>query len=127
MTAFMTPFGLLRMTTLLQGYINGVQVFDRVIQKVLKDAISETRRKPFSDDVAVKPVSRNYYLYKEGKPEEVAPRIRRYVLEAIASLDKVLADIERAGVTMSGEKSEFLKDSLKVVAYVCRKDWRTLE
>ena len=87
---------------------------------MLKDAISENRGKPFIDDVAVKPVSRSYYLDNEGKPEEVAPGIRRYVLEAIVSLDKVVADIERARATISGEKSEFLKDSLKVVVYVCR-------
>ena len=37
LTVFMTPFGLLRMTTLLQGYTNGVQVFDRFIRKVLNE------------------------------------------------------------------------------------------
>ena len=94
---------------------------------MLKDPILENRGKPFIDDVAVKPVSRSYYLDKESKPEEVAPGIRRHILEAIVSLDKVLADIERAGATISGEKSEFLKDLLKVVAYVCGKDGRTPE
>ena len=35
MTAFMTSFGLMRMATLPQGYTNRVQVFGRVIRKVL--------------------------------------------------------------------------------------------
>ena len=127
MTAFMTPSGLLRMTTLPQGYTNGVQLFDRVNRKVLKDAISENRGKPFIDDVPVKPVSGSYYLNQEGTPEEVVPGVRRYGLEAIILLDKVLADIERAGATISPEKTEFLKSSLKVVAYICGQDGRTPE
>ena len=127
MTAFMTPFGLLRMTTLLQRYTNGVQVLGRVIRKVLKDAISENRGKPFIYDVVVKPVSRSYYLNKDCTPEEVVPGVRRYVLEAIISLDKILVDIERAGGTILGEKSEFLKSSLKVVACLCGQVGRTPE
>ena len=119
MTAFMTPFGLLTMTTLPQGYINGVQIFDRVIRKVLKDIMSKNRGKPFIDDIAVKPKAKSYFRDSNGRPEEVAPGIRRFVLEAIISLDKLLADIERAGATIAGEKSEFLKESLKVVAYIC--------
>ena len=34
-TAFHTPLGLMRMTTLPQGYTNAVQAFDRVVKKVL--------------------------------------------------------------------------------------------
>ena len=125
MTTFMTPIGSLRMTILPQGYTNGVQVFDKVIGKVLKDVISGNRGKPFIHDMAVKPVSRSYDLNKEGTPEEVVPGVRKYVLEAIIALDKVLADIERAGATISGEKSEFSKSSLKVVAYICGQNGRT--
>jgi len=60
-------------------------------------------------------------------PEEVAPGIRKYVLEAMISLDKILANIERAGGTISGKKSEFLKEQIKIVTYVCGKDGRTPE
>ena len=127
MTAFMTPFGLLRMTTLPQGYTNGVQVLDRVIRKVLKNIISENFGKPFIDDITVKPKKKSYFRDSNGRQEEVAPGIRRFVLETIISLDKVFADIERAGVTISGEKSEFLKESLKVVAYIYGEKGRSLE
>ena len=127
MTAFMTPFGLLRMTTLPQGYTNGVQVFDRVIRNVHKDIISENRGKPFIDDIAVKPKTKSYFRDSNGRPVEVAPGIRRFVPEAIISLDKVFADIDRAGATISREKSEFLKESLKVVAYICGEKGRSPE
>jgi len=98
------------MTALLQGYMNRVQVFDRVMKKILKDQIAAGIGKPFIDDVAVKPASRSMFLDKNGISEEVAPGIRKYVLEAIIVLDKILADIERAGGTISGKKSELLKE-----------------
>ena len=91
----MTPFGLLWVTTLPQGNTNGVLVFDRMIRKVLKDVISENRGKSFIDDIAVKPKTKSYFRDRNGRPEEVVPGIRRFVLEVIISLDKVLADIER--------------------------------
>ena len=87
MTPFRTPFGLVRMTTLPQGYTNGVQVFHRVIRKVLKDVISENRGKPFIHDIAVKRKTKSYVRDSDGISEEVAPGIRRFVLEAIISLD----------------------------------------
>jgi len=40
LTAFQTTLVLLIMTTLPQGYTNGVQVFDSVMKKILKDQIS---------------------------------------------------------------------------------------
>jgi len=100
LTSFQTPLGVLRMTTLPQGYTNGVQVFDRVMKKILKDQISAKREKPFIDDVGVKPPTTSLFLDSSGKPIEVAPGIRRYILKAILSIDKVMADIERAGGTL---------------------------
>src|SRR5258705_10704901 len=124
----MTPFGLLRMTTLPQGYSNGVQVFDRVIRKVLSEQISQGRSLPVIDDVGVRPVTRSFYK-KEGSEEydEVLPGVRRFVMESINSLDEVLADIERSGGTISGEKSEFLTDGVKMVAFICGSEGRTPE
>lgn len=70
MTAFMTHFGLLRITTLPEGYTNRVQAFDRVIHKELQDAISGNCGKPFIDGVAVKPFSCNYYVNEKGTLEK---------------------------------------------------------
>jgi len=58
------------------------------------------------------------FVDSSGKPIEVGPGIRRYILEAILSIDKAMADIKRAGGTISGAKSEFLMEQLKIVAYV---------
>lgn len=56
--------------------------------------------------------------------EEVAPGIRRYVFEHIQNLDKVLADLERAGVTIAGAKSQFCQAGLKIVGFICDADGR---
>jgi len=127
MTAFPTPLGLLRMTALPQGYTNRVQAFDWVMKKILTDQIAAGIGKPFIDDVAVKLASRSMCLDKNDIPEQVAPGIRKYVLEAIIWLDKILADIEHAGGTISGKKSQFLKEQIKIVAYVCGIDVRRPE
>ena len=55
------------------------------------------------------------------------PGVRKFVIEAIVSLDQTLADIERSGGTISGEKSEFLKDGIKMVAFICGSKGRTPE
>ena len=117
--AFHTPLGLMRMTTLPMGYTNAVQVFDRVLRKVLQHQILQGRCEPFIDDVAAKPPSRSMYPDADGKPTMSAiPGVRLYILDAIQSLDEVLADVERAGGTISGFKSAFLCERLKIVAFV---------
>jgi hypothetical protein len=50
MTAFMTPLGLMRNTTLPQGATNSVAQFCRVITKILQDHIPHIAR-PFLDDI----------------------------------------------------------------------------
>jgi hypothetical protein len=120
-TAFHTPLGLMRMTTLPMGYTNAVQVFDRMMRKVLQHQILKGRCEPFIDDVAVKPRNRSTYPDEAtGMPKESAlPGVRLYILEAIQDLDEVLADIERAGATISGYKSSFICEGLCIVAFVC--------
>ena len=117
LTAFMTPIGLLRMTTLPQGATNSVAQFVRIVTRILRDHIPDKAR-PFLDDIGVKGPKTTY------NNEEVLPGIRRYMAEHIKSLDGVLADIERAGCTISGPKSHFCMRGLKVVGYICDVDGR---
>lgn len=111
-TGFQTPLGLMRMTTLPQGATNLVAQFVRITCKILADQMP-TKALPFMDDVGVKGPKTTY------NNEEVTPGIRRYVLEHIQWLDGVLADIERFGCTISGAKSQFAMEGLKMVGYVC--------
>ena len=54
--------------------------------------------------------------------EELAPGIRRYVLEHIQNLDMVLTDFERVEVTIAGAKSQFCQAGIKIVRYICDAD-----
>ena len=124
-TAFHTPLGLMRMTTLPQGYMNAVQAFERVVKKVLHAQIVRGRCEQFIDDIVVRLKPRSKYLNKKGEPTiSQIPGVRLYVLEAIQNLDAVLADIERAGGTFAGYKSVFVAEGIKVVTYVCDSNGR---
>ena len=119
LTAIMTDLGLLRQCTLLQGATNSVAQFVRVVTKILQDHIPHISI-PFLDDIGIKgPRSR----YNDEEVPDL-PGVRRFVLEHIQNLDVVLADLERAGATVSGEKSMFCMPGLKIVGYVCDCDGR---
>ena len=51
--------------------------------------------------------------------ELAVPGIRRYILEHVQRLDRMLADIERAESVISGPKSQFCMAGLNIVGYVC--------
>ena len=49
--------------------------------------------------MGVRPNTRSFF--KKGEEyEEVMPGVKKYVMEAIISLDQTLADIERSGETV---------------------------
>ncbi len=45
--------------------------------------------------------------------------IRKYVLEYIQWLNRILADLECAGYTISDVKSQFCMAGIRVVRYLC--------
>ncbi|RAQ98663.1 putative gag-pol poly protein [Stemphylium lycopersici] len=116
MTAFQTPIGLIRSCTMVMGATNSVAAFQRVMTKILKDHWPETM--PFVDDITSGGPKTDY------QGEESIPGVRRYVLEHIQQLDRVLADIERAGGTVNGKKCYFLMERLEVVGYEVSPDGR---
>jgi len=117
MTAFMTPLGLLRMTTPPQGATNSVAQFVRVVMRILDD-LFPTVAMPFLDDIGVKGP---YTTYDD---EETLPGIRRYVYEHILNLDKTMDRIERAGACI-GAKSQFCHNGMNIVGFICGYNGRT--
>jgi hypothetical protein len=116
MTAFQTPVGLIRSCTMVMGATNSVAAFQRVMMKILKDHWPHTMA--FIDDITSGGPKTDY------GGEESFPGVRRYVLEHMKQLDSVLADIERAGGTVSGKKCYFMMDRLEVVGYEVSPDGR---
>ena len=111
-TAFMTPLGLLRHTTILQGAANSVAQFQRTSSTILRDLIPNKVR-VFMDDIGVKGPKTRY------NEKETLPGIRQFVLEHFQNLDECLYLLEIAGVKVSGEKSQFGMPGVKVVGWVC--------
>jgi hypothetical protein len=117
MTAFWTPLGLVQQCTLPMGTTNSVAQFVRIVTKILRDQIPH-RCMPYMDDIAVKGPKSNY-----GE-EEVEPGLRRYIVEHICNIDHVLADMELAGCTASGAKSDWCFPAMGIVGYVVDKEGR---
>ncbi len=120
LTAFMTPLSFMRMITLAQGATNWVAQFVRIVLKILAPHL-RSHAKLFLDDVGLKGPKTTY------NNEELASEIRRYLVEYIQNLDKVLADLERAGVTIAGAKSQFFRAGIKIVGYICDANGRHLD
>ena len=76
------------------------------------------RAKLFLDNVAIKGPKATY------NNEEMALGIKRYVFEHIQNLDKILADLDQAGIIIAGAKSQFSQARLKIVGYICDADSR---
>ena len=72
MTAFMTPLGLLRQTTLPQGATNSVAQFVRIVTKILQDYIPDICLL-FLNNIRVKSPTTTYNDFED------APGIRKYI------------------------------------------------
>ena len=117
LTAFATPLGLVQQCTLPMGTTNSVAEFIRVVTKILQDQIPY-RCLPYMDDIAVKGPKTDY------DEEEIEPGIRRFIAKHLCNLDCVLADMERAGVTASGAKSDWCFSTMAIVGYMVNKNGR---
>ena len=114
---FHTPLRLLRQTTLLQGATNLVAQFVRIVTKILEDLIPHDCM-PFLDDVGVKGPTTTY------NNTEVLPGVRRFVMEHIQVLDRILEYIERARCTIR-PKSQFCISGIVIVRFVYRAEGRS--
>ena len=101
----------MRFIALQPGGTNNVATFVRIVNKILARCRDTSRA--FLDDVGVDGPRTKY------NNKEEALVVRRYVLEHIKNLDCVLCDIEGSGATISGVKSEFCKDRLKAIGFIC--------
>lgn len=120
LTTFNSPLGPLRLTRLPQGATNSVAHFIRVIVRIRYDLIPDICR-PFLNDVAVHGPITTY------NNEESLPGVRRFVLEHLINLDRVLVNAELSGCSISGAKSEFCKASTVLLGYLCGTNRRSLE
>jgi hypothetical protein len=81
---------------------------------ILIDHISHDAR-PFLDDVGIKGLKTRY---NNEVINDQQGDMRKFVVEHIATLDRVLCNMERAGLTIYGGKLQFLCIQMKIVGYV---------
>jgi hypothetical protein len=124
MTAFQTPLGVLRITSLPMGFTNSPAEFQACMVFLLQDEIPEVAG-VFIDDVPIKgPVNR--YLNEDGEEERMKenPDIRRFMWEHLNDLHRILHRMGEAGGTVSGKKMQLCRTEVEIVGQKCSRDGR---
>ena len=75
---------------------------------------------PFIDNIGVKG------LYNDYGSKKSLLRIRRFILEYIQNLNKILKRIKRVGASINRLKSQFYIDRINVVGFVYNIEERSL-
>ena len=123
-TAFQTPLGVLRITSLPMGFTNSPAEFQACMVFLLQDEIPEIAD-VFIDDIPIRgPKSR--YLDSEGKEETLKenPGIRRFMWEHLNDLHRILHRIGEAGGTVSGKKMQLCRTEVEIVGQKCSREGR---
>ena len=119
MTAFQTPLGVLRITSLPMDFTNSPSEFQACMVFILQDEIPQVAD-VFIDDIPIKgPKSR--YLNSKGEEEKIKenPGIRRFVWEHLNNLHHILHRIGEAGGTVSGKKLQLCRSEVEIVGQKC--------
>ena len=124
MTAFQTPLGELRITSLPMGYTNSPAEFQACMMYILQDEVPE-KAGVFIDDIPIKgPITQ--YLDKNGEPEVLPENsgIRRFVWEHLQDVHRILWRIGEAGGTVSGKKMQLCQKEATIVGHRCTSEGR---
>jgi transposase InsO family protein len=119
LTAFMTPLGLLQITSLPTGFTNSPSEFQKCMVFILQDEIPDFAN-IFIDDLAIKG-PQDAYLDKHGKPEVLAENagIRRFIWEHALDVHRIMHRISCAGATFSGSKTQICRPEVLIIGQRC--------
>lgn len=117
-TAIMTPLGLVRYTTLPEGFTNSVAIYQRIMCKIFAKWIGR-KVWVFVDDFGIKGPTDDYgnETDKDG--------IRLWVSEHVNDLRGIFGAILDSGLTLNALKCFFCVPKLEMLSFVCHKDGRT--
>ena len=119
MTAFQTPLGAFRLTSLPMGFTNAPAEFQACMMFILQDEVPDVAG-VFIDDIPIKgPPTR--YLTPDGKEEVLSqnPGIRRYMWEHINDVHRILHRLGEAGGTISAKKMQLCRSEVVIVGHKC--------
>lgn len=119
LTAFLTPLGLLRITSLPTGFTNSPAEFQACMSFILQDEIPTTAD-IFIDDLPIKgPVSQ--YLDADGNPETLPENngIRRFIWEHAQDVHRIMHRVGHAGGTFAPGKVQMARPEVMIVGQKC--------
>jgi len=124
LTAFMTPLGLLQITSLPTGYTNAPSEFQKSMVFILQDEIPDYAN-IFIDDLAIKG-PRSTYTNEKGKAEVLPenPGIRRFIWEHAQDVHRIMHRITLAGATFSGSKTQICRPEVLIIGQKCNAQGR---
>lgn len=127
LTAFQSPLGLLRITSMPMGFTNSPAEFQACMTFVLQDEIPHVAN-VFIDDLPIKGPS-TQYLDQDGNPETLDdnPGIRRFIWEHAQDVHRILHRVGHAGITFSGQKAQICKPTVIIVGQKCTPEGRVPE
>jgi hypothetical protein len=116
---FGMPLGPHRLTTLLQGHANTVQVYQGDTAFILQHKIPEYTL-PFVDDIPVKSVQTRYQC-EDGTYETIPnnPGIHRFIWEHCIVINRILQHLENIGVTVSVSKFVLAVPTATMIGHKC--------
>ena len=124
LTAFATPLGLLRLTSMPMGYTNSPAEFQKCMVFILRDEIPQVAN-IFIDDLPIKgPVT--IYPDKDGNPEVLKenPGIRRFIWEHALDVNRIMHRIKKSGATFSAKKVQLCRPKVLIVGQTCTPEGR---
>ena len=125
LTAFMTPLGLLQITSLPTGFTNSPAEFQKCMAIILKDEIPTTAN-IFIDDLPIKGPE-TQYLDSNGKPEVLSenPGIRRFIWEHAQDVHRIMHRIKTAGATFAANKAQICLPEVLIIGQTCNTTGRS--
>lgn len=119
MTAFLTPLGLLRITSLPTGFTNSPAEFQACMAYILQEEIPH-KADIFIDDLPIKGPETNY-PDKYGNPETLKenPGIRRFIWEHAQDVHRIVHRVGQAGGTFSPSKVQLCLPKVLIVGQTC--------
>ena len=119
LTTFNSPLGPHCLTTIPMGYTNAVQIYQADMSFILQDEIP-CYSYPFINDLPVKSVTTRYENL-DGSFETIPdnPGIRRFILEHLQVVHRILQRLENVGATVSTKKFILTALDATIIGHKC--------
>jgi hypothetical protein len=125
LTAFMTPLGLLQITSLPTGFTNSPAEFQKCMAIILKEEMPDIAD-IFIDDLPIRGPA-TQYLDSAGNPEVIPenPGIRRFIWEHAQDVHRIMHRIKSAGATFAANKTQICLPEVLIIGQTCNSSGRS--